>query len=268
MTHPATIRVEWSYKPADFFESDDEIAHAGFRLDRARGVISFEETAEQFDSSPDRAKALGVELTNRLLAIQLLARKRFVLEALRVMRLGADSGSTISVQLEGSEVAVATDGVHVVKLDADGNTVFDSKAQAIAERVRLSHLSSKYLPEDRVLGAMLRSYDMSVRDSANELVHLYEIWDALASWPPDRKKVHSLLGTKPEMESRFQHLCNLGNLRQGRHRGQGKAPRDATAQELAEARSIALAFVEAYLNYRERGATPTEPRTAPRIRAI
>jgi len=94
---------------------------------------------------------------------------------------------------------------------------------------------------------MLLSYDAGVRDPNNELVHLYEIRDALSTKFGGENSVRAALTITSAQWSRLGQLCNHEPLRQGRHRGKsGEAMRDASEAELAESRSIARAMIEAW----------------------
>lgn len=98
----------------------------------------------------------------------------------------------------------------------------------------------------------------SVKDPDNELVHLYEIGDALAKKFGDA--VRAKLGITRAQWSRFGRLANNEPLRQGRHRGKNAGNlRDATEGELQEARGIARTMIEAYLQFLENCVTTTSP---------
>lgn len=95
---------------------------------------------------------------------------------------------------------------------------------------------------------MLRSYDAGVRDPNNELVHLYEIRDALSVKFGGESSARAALAITASQWSRLGQLCNNEPSRQGRHRGKtGEALRDASEGELVETRGIARAMIEAYL---------------------
>jgi hypothetical protein len=104
----------------------------------------------------------------------------------------------------------------------------------------------------------LWSYSAGVRDPVNELVHLYEIRDALSVKFGGEIRVRSALAITASQWSRFEQLSNSEPLRQGRHRGKtGETLRDASESELIEARCIARAMIEAYLQYLE-GCNPRD----------
>ena len=105
--------------------------------------------------------------------------------------------------------------------------------------------------KNATLDAMLRSYAAAVRDPNNELVHLYEIRDALSKkFDGEQPARAALVAITSAQWSRLGLLGNELPLRQGRHRGKATTPlRDATKGELTQARGIARAMIEAYLQY-------------------
>ncbi len=99
---------------------------------------------------------------------------------------------------------------------------------------------------------MLNSYHTAVADSNNELVHLYEIREGISAKFGSESAVRKLLNISSSQWSRLGQLCNNEPLKQGRHRGKTiGALRDASESELAEAREISRAMIEAYLQYLE-----------------
>jgi hypothetical protein len=97
------------------------------------------------------------------------------------------------------------------------------------------------------------SYVKAMQDPADELVHLFEIREA--AWKHFGKKeaaVQKAFGIDKSKWrdfgwSELGRLANDAPLRQGRHRGKhANQLRDATPEELAEARTIARRFIEAF----------------------
>ena len=90
-----------------------------------------------------------------------------------------------------------------------------------------------------------------MKDPNNELLYPYEIRDALyRKFGGERAMISALKTTTHTEWSRFGNLCNEEPLRQGRHRGKKYSElRDATDDELSEARGIARAMIEGYLQY-------------------
>jgi len=103
-----------------------------------------------------------------------------------------------------------------------------------------------------VVAALLASYTAAVNDPANELVYLYEIRDALSKRFKDDTSAREAMGLSRSEWSRLGQLANNDPLIQGRHRGKSfGALREASDEELSEARNIARKLVEAYLFYLE-----------------
>lgn len=63
--------------------------------------------------------------------------------------------------------------------DKDGNIVSDSKKDRIEKKMNLAELVATH-HADIVLTALLKSHEAAVHDPNNELVHLYEIREALS----------------------------------------------------------------------------------------
>jgi len=136
--------------------------------------------------------------------------------------------------------------------DKDGNVIADSKRDRIERKKSLAELVSFHCATDSLLASLLKSQAAAVRDPNNELVHLYEIRDALTTKFGSESATRTALGIGSTQWSRFGQLCNNKPLRQGRHRGKtGGILRDATEAELTEARGIARAMIEAYLRHLE-----------------
>lgn len=85
----------------------------------------------------------------------------------------------------------------------------------------------------------------SIRDPNNELIYLYEIRDALSRKFGNSDKAISVLDIPKTKWKDFGKLCNYEPLKQGRHRGQHAALRNATDIELSEARETAKTIIEA-----------------------
>jgi hypothetical protein len=90
------------------------------------------------------------------------------------------SGGTITLQLPFiSSTTTVFDKHHIVILDENGNIVGDSEANRIeAEYSMLDLITSKH-DQSPILRSLLNSYRRAVDDPSNELIHLYEILEAL-----------------------------------------------------------------------------------------
>jgi hypothetical protein len=139
----------------------------------------------------------------------------------------------------------------VVK-DKDGNVVSDSRKQRITKKQELAERVAKHRSQDPVLASIAASYQSAVTDPDNELVHLYEILDALKTKFGGKDAALASLNIEKESWNKLGQLANHTPLRQGRHRGSKIGElRNATKTELEEVRHAARTMVEAYLDYLE-----------------
>src|SRR5205823_13025239 len=96
------------------------------------------------------------------------------------------------------------------------------------------------------LNALLESYDAAVSHPTSELVHLYEILDALGKYYGGKEKALRQLQITQKEWQRLSGLANDEPLKEGRHRGKHSKLRHATTDELGEARKIASHLIEAF----------------------
>lgn len=105
----------------------------------------------------------------------------------------------------------------------------------------------------------MESYEGAVNDTEDELIYLYEVRDALSTHFKSSDKARMKLGIPKKKWNRLGEMANTMPLRQGRHRGEHDELRDATAEELEEARGLAREFIEAYVRRAEnQEAMPVE----------
>jgi hypothetical protein len=99
---------------------------------------------------------------------------------------------------------------------------------------------------------MLKSYQMAVKEPRNELVHLYEIRDALfTQFKKKKNAIKQLCITEKDWDI-IGDLANARPLEQGRHRGKSVGNlRPADKNELETSRKAASYLVEKYLSHLE-----------------
>jgi hypothetical protein len=200
------------------------------------------------DEGPADHRALTIELHERLdtlyLAAQVLSHQAYTLSAPRVTRVHPDgrrdpviftNTGHISTQLEGAGVACA-------------DATADARKHRIARRNFLAELAAAYIT-DPIVSSILRSYSAAVADSRNEFLHLYEIREAISeNLQADGATKEWIIGGV--RWRRLRRLANQEPVLQGRHRGQHlQSLRDATPEELAEARDIGRQMIEDYLQH-------------------
>jgi hypothetical protein len=114
-----------------------------------------------------------------------------------------------------------------------------------SESAVLDLIASKAV-ERPTLAAVLDSYSRSITDPANELVHLYEVWDALTTHFGSEAEAMRSLGISGGQKRTLTKLANVEPVSQGRHRGKdlGKL-RSATDAELEAARTLVRGWIVA-----------------------
>jgi hypothetical protein len=248
--------LEWKFLPPDYFESPIEIRQDDYTMIIADGKIEAKIDSAVYESNPSMRYELHDELNSRFLGAQLLNDKEYELSRSAKTRLHPDGRKDIFLEVEPITIKVAVQPVDFL-VSREGKVVTDTKRDRIEKRKMLADLAAKHR-RDKVLATILQSYDASKRDRKNELVHLFEILEALRLKLGGDKGVHSLLKIHDSDLDRLAILCNEEPLRQGRHRGKKyENLRDATKDELNDARKISADIIEAYLTYLESAASQT-----------
>ena len=246
----AVVVLEWRFSSPDYFEAPIEISREDYTLTIADGKAEVRIDSEVYDANPSMRQALHDALNDRLLGVQLLSPRAYELSRSTMTRVHPDGRRDFFLEAEAGRFVITGNPVDFQVRDKNGNIIADSMRDRIEKKKTLADLVSAYRATDQVLASLLRSHDASVRDPNNELVHLYEIRDALSVKFSGEKALRSALRISSADWSRFGQLCNNEPLRQGRHRGKtGGALRDATEAELSDARRIARAMIEAYLRH-------------------
>lgn len=248
----AVVLLEWKFSPPDYFEEAIEVSRHDYAMTIADGKVEAKIESAIYDANPPMRQVLEGSLNDRFLGVQLLTHRPYELSSSTMTRVHADGRRDIFIELESGSLLTSGGSVDFRVTDKDGNIISDSKRDRIERKKSLAELVAGHRASDGLLAAMLRSYDAGVRDPNNELVHLYEIRDALSVKFGGEGCVRAALAITSSQWSRLGQLCNHEPLRQGRHRGKtGEALRDASEGELVESRGIARAMIEAYLQYLE-----------------
>lgn len=247
------IVLEWNFSPRDYFEEVIEISNQGYTMTIGDGQVHAKIDSAIYEANPDLRQRLHEELNGRFLGVQLVTHRAYKLSRATMMRVHPDGHRDIFWEAEpGGIVVGGSSDYSFTTTDKDGNVItFDSKRDRIEKKRKFAELVSSHGATDALLATLLRSYDAAVNDPNNELVHLYEIPDALFTKFTNKYAAQKVLSISDTQWGRLTGLCNDMSLRQGRHRGQkiDANLRDATQAELTEARSIARAMIEAYLQH-------------------
>ena len=251
------VLLDWRFSPSDYFEVSIEISRRDYTMTIADGQAQAKIDSATYEADSSMRQRLEEALNDRFLGVQLLTHRAYDLSRSTMTRVHPDGHRDIFVEPEPARLVLSAWPVDIQVTDKDGNVIADSKRDRIKKGKSLAELVNAHHATDSLVASLLKSQTAAVRDPNNELVHLYEIRDALSMKFSGEASTRKALDIAKPQWSRLGQLCNDEPLRQGRHRGKtGGTLRDATEAELAEARGISRAMIEAYLRYLEGTAKP------------
>ncbi len=255
MPEGTKIVLEWTYSPKNFFEEKIEFRAEQYELVLDDGKASVTMDADVYDCNPIIREQLDQQLEDRFLGAQLINRQPFELSKSVLCRIHPDGRKDIAISIHSAVMVASAGTLDIIVRDAEGNIITDSKQERLERRERFAELAAKFRGIDTTADGILLSFNASVQDPDNELIHLYEIRDALYRRFGKDSVVQNELGISNSRWRRLGRLANTEPIRQGRHRGQHTGVlRDATPNELKSARDIAVEMIFAYLEYLEKNA--------------
>lgn len=238
--------LEWIYQPSDFFEAPYRLEVGDFDLlvEDGRAVASL--TVPMDPVPQDLEERVKTVLESIFLVRQLHLHTNYKLEGPRIYQ-HSSGRKNVAIRVGTASLALMTEQVDFILRDAAGNVVRDSKAERIAQQGSLlDHLAPK-LQHSATLRGMLESYSRSIADPDDELVHLYEVRDALSRHYGDEQAARDALAIGKREWQRIGVLANVEPLREGRHRGKhSHGRRPATNAEMDEARTLARQWIIAF----------------------
>jgi hypothetical protein len=251
------VVLEWTFSPPDYFEEAIRVEREGYTMVINNGKVEARIDSTAYDREHNMRDELHNILNDHFLGVQLLTHKRYELSESSMYRVHADGRREITLFVKSAEYISVVGSIDLVVKDKDGNVLSDSRRDRIEKKKELAALVEKYRKQDEFVDSMLAFYEASIHDPKNELVHLFDIWEALAKRFGDEKSVKTTLAISDSERRKLGTLANDAPLRQGRHRGKKVGElRDATETELEEARAIARKMIEAYLHYLDRLKAP------------
>ncbi len=243
---PRTV-VEYGYSPADYFEAPVLWSSPEYRLRLEDGLARATLGAPADPVEAATSNAVRAQVQAHLSARQLRTHRPFKIDGPRIEQHRADGRRDVTVALSGAIVVVAGGSVDFVLQDASGRVVRDSKAERIAEEQAFMCLIANAGERHPLVAQLLGSYNTAVANPETELVHLYEIRDALQKYFKGAQKARKRLGITKRDWKRLGALADTEALEEGRHRGQHLSGcRPATPAERQEARGIARRLIEAF----------------------
>jgi len=240
--------LEWKYSPETYLEEPILIEFEGGGLEIKGGVAIAVIVPEVFHADESIREKLTAKIESRLHAVQIMTHKDFELSKPSRTDIREDGKKNHFLEVESCVMSMSVGTVDIVVHDKNGNVVSDSKRERIDKQHAFAALVDKHREHDATLDQMLKSYQQSVKDPKDELVHLYEIRDALSNKFGSKEGAIKALGiTKGEWDE-IGKLANTLPLKQGRHRGQSVgALREAEPVELEMARKSVVHLIDKYL---------------------
>lgn len=237
--------VEWNYELQDFFEAPFAFSSQDAKVTIEGGRVVAVFVPPQPDLEQNETERLSRHLRDIFRARQVQTRRRYELQGPRICH-HIEGKSHFEMALGANVVTVAGGSLDFSVTDATGRVVRDSKVERIQAHNEALELVASKAPESRTLRAVLDSYSRSISDPDNELVHLYEVWEALKEHFSGERQAENALGISRQERRRLGQLANDEPLTQGRHRGKHRGSlRPAKTDELNEARRIVARWIEA-----------------------
>ena len=253
------ILLEWTYTPADLFEDRIELLvdACAFVIDAGTVVGHAPVEGELPADLGSFFNTMHQRLDAAFLGAQILAHKAYKLSGPNnIVRLSSDGRRHAYVLAEVGTLNLSLGVVDVLIADGAGNVTVDTRAARIARRRDIALKASAHIA-DPAANSILRSYSAAVNDPRNELIHLYEIRDAMQKHFRSKGKAMKALNVSSAEWGAIGRLACYEPLLQGRHRGEHPgALRPATVEELSEARAIGRKMIERYLAQLETTGRP------------
>ena len=251
------IVLEWTYKPENYVEEPYQIQGVDYVIDIENGKakVILDSKYENYDDNKAIVKLINCDLNNYLKSIQIITRKPYKLFMSSEIHFRSDGRREIIVSTD-AYIDSSSVSMDFLQIDKDKKIIRDSRQERLDEMRKYIELTRKHIA-DPTLEAIMQSFNAALNDPDNEFLHLYEIRDALSNRFKDETKVNKKLKISNTEWRKFGELTSSNNypVKQSRHRGNFVGElRDATIEELTEARQIAAAMIKSYLNYLEEQA--------------
>lgn len=249
-----TVVLEWRYAPVYYFEDEFEtnlnLNNEQYKMVVKKGKIEVHISSALYEKNKNIHNWL-YDAINKKFKVFLLTKY----EPLKISKSVSITGNYTNgkkhvIKFADTARVAFKASVRVVKKDKDGNVIYDSCKEQTEKNKELIDLISRCESKDSFAVSLLDCLYRATNNKSHELVHLYEIREALVNKFGNQQSARQSLGISRKDWSRLGELANDLPLKQGRHAGKKiNELRDATSKELNEARQLAQRFVKAYLNY-------------------
>jgi hypothetical protein len=246
-----TTILEWSYTPTDYFEIPLNISRDDYQISIKDGKIEAKLRNSLYENNTRIKDDIENLLNSRFSSTQLLTHEKYTLFFSGRYRIHPDGRKDIFIMPQSIKIKASVSSPDFVITNKDG-TIYDSRKERNDKFAYIANLAEKYGSEDVLVKSLLDFYKAAVEDPENELIHLYEIRDALGLKFNNTKLACKYLSISETKWKALGRLANDEPLKQGRHRGRCYGDfRNASDSELKKAREIARELIINYLKYLE-----------------
>jgi hypothetical protein len=242
----AKSELAWTYEPTDFLESPAYVVFAHGELHADEGKANYTLSTPTDPLPAELRNAIVEEVRYFFDAARFVKHIDVKLSEPSEVQYDEKGGRSVSAALMGQGLTLRG-GLVSVLIEGPGEIVRDSRVDRIQSEMAFIGAVTPKMAHSEPLRRMLQSYGQAVRDPANELVHLYEVTDAITKYfDGGANTLKALPAVRGPLKALGQ-LSNNPEIRQGRHRGRRIGPlRDATDSELADARLNVRKMIEAF----------------------
>jgi hypothetical protein len=239
------LRIQ--YNPADFFEFPFEYSNSNYTIsfDNGTAEVTF---SKPLVNLPEDLQTEIIKRVDTILSGRMISKHEiYELGPTSISTHYLDGKITTSHKIQGkaSILKLRAYAPDIVLKDSTGKIIRDTKAERQNEQKEFLNLIANASGKHPILDKLIGSYKSAISDPADELVHLYEIIDALKSHFRSKEKAIAKLNLSEKKWDRLFCLSNNEPLKEGRHRGSKQNLRQASDDELTEAREIAQNIIRA-----------------------
>lgn len=246
------IILEWQYEPETFFENSLNLKCDDVNIDVNMGKVISKISTSYINNISEIIDKLNRVLESRFLAVQVMTHKQFILSQPSRTDLNEDGTRILYCEIKEC-VSISSMCGDIIVRDCNGNIISDTKKERVEETEWFSKSILKFQEKDKTLKQMLKSYSSAISDPANELVHLYEIRDAVSNRFGGGTQAKRELSITNQEWSNLGSIANNEPLLEGRHRGNNAGNlRPADSTELDIVRKLAHKMIKNYLIFLEK----------------
>lgn len=247
--------MEGTYTPANYLEESVELEGTNYTATIADGRIevAFREPEPLPDA--DRQAAVSQEVNQVFNTHMILTGRSVEVSGLTLKRRRPDGKADIWVSVSSCLCVVSGFSADLIITDADGSVVRDTKAERLADERAFREQCLQHTGNP-LLQKLMASFGQAIADPADQMMHLYEIRDALRQELGGDKEAKKVLGLTNAEWSDFGRITNVEPIAESRHRGNHLALRPATVEERAHVINLARRMIRAYLDYLDRTRIP------------